>query len=106
MHLVDVDALAWRATRILRSLARRVAAAIDPAHALRAFLVLRLFLPALVANDALVGFAGARRMRLWHAGLNTVLAALIAGFFLGMAQLFLTFVDQQFVPDHLPDDLL
>ena len=70
-------------------------------------LVLRLFLPALVANNALVGFAGARRVRLRHARFEAVPAALIAGRpFFGMMQLFPAFPDQQLVTDHLPDDLL
>jgi hypothetical protein len=92
--------------RVLRSFAGRIAAAIDPADMLGALLVFGLLLSALVADDALVGFAGARWMRLWHACLNTGLAALIAGAFVRMIRLFLTFPDQQFIADHLPDDLL
>src|SRR5436190_8090223 len=74
---------------------------------LGARLVHRLFLPALVANNALVGFAGARRVRLWHARFKAVPAVLIVGRpFFGMMQLFLAFPDQQLVTNHLPDDLL
>ena len=45
---------------------------------LGAGLVLRLFLSALVANNALIGFAGARRVWLWHARFKAVPAVLIA----------------------------
>jgi hypothetical protein len=62
----------------LHLLARRIAAAIDPADLLGARLVLRLFLSALIANNALVGFTGARRVGFWHTGLKAAPLALIA----------------------------
>jgi hypothetical protein len=73
---------------------------------LGALLVLGLLLSALIANDALIGFTGTRRMRFRHARLNAVLTAMIAGAFIQMMRLFLTFADQQLVANHLPDDLL
>jgi hypothetical protein len=69
---------------------------------LSALLVFRLFLSALIANDALVGFAGARWMRLWHAGLKV---ALIAWLSLRMTRLCLAFANQLLVAEHLADDL-
>jgi hypothetical protein len=86
----------------LSSFAWRVAAAINPAHALRAFPVLGLFLSALIANDALVGFAGARWMRLWHAGLKVALFTWLSR---RMTRLCLAFADQLLVAEHLADDL-
>jgi len=58
-------------------LARRVAAAINPAHALRALLVAGLFLSAFIADNALISRGVGTRCRSRHAFLSTVLAALI-----------------------------
>jgi hypothetical protein len=87
---------------VLHFLTGRVAATIDTADMLGAVPVFRLFLSALIANDALVGFAGARWMRLWHTGLKV---ALIAWLSRRMTRLCLAFTDQQLVAEHLPDDL-
>ena len=62
--------------------AGRVAPSVNAAHALGALLVFGLLLSALIADDALVVLAGSMRMGLWHARLNILLTALIAGAFL------------------------
>jgi hypothetical protein len=105
----------------LNLLAGRVAAVIDPADTLGALLVLWLLLSALIANNALVRFTGARRMRFWHAALQAAPLTPIPGVFrvictrlmlvaggrsLRMTQLFLALPDQQLIAEHLPDDLL
>src|SRR5712671_3486931 len=78
----------------LNLLAGRVAAEIDPADTLGALLVLWLLLSALVANNALVRFIGARRLMPGAGGRS-----------FRMMQLLLTFLDQQLIAEHLPDDL-
>jgi len=67
---------------------RRIAASVHPAHSLGSILVNRLLLPAFVAHDALI--------------MTTV------GFFRlgGFPVFFHALLDQLFVTEHLPDDLL
>jgi hypothetical protein len=67
---------------------------IDPADTLGSLLVLWLILSTLIANNALVSFAGAR-----------LLMPVAGGRSFRMTQLFLTFPDQQLIAEHLPDDL-
>jgi hypothetical protein len=69
-------------------LSGRIPTAIHPAHALGALFVPRLLLPTLVADDALI-MATVRRLGL--------------GCFSG---LFFAVLHQQFIADHLPNDLL
>jgi hypothetical protein len=45
---------------------------------LRPFLVARLFLSTLIAQDALIMGTGRRQLRLWHALLAAMLAAMIS----------------------------
>jgi hypothetical protein len=69
---------------------RRVTAAVHPAHALGALLVARLLLPTLVLDDTLVmtALVMATSLRLRRLSL-----------------LLLAFLDQEFISEHLSDDL-
>lgn len=63
--------------RTIRFCTRRVAAFVLPADLLSALFVPRLFLPAFIANDALIIAIRRGGLRLWHALLAAMFAALI-----------------------------